>query len=154
MIPKSKRIKQNSLPPFYNLSNVTPSIFSLRIILRKSRCQNQARQPDITWSRVDDERELIPGVNIQNLPCVPRRLFTEIRARFHGEEESFLHHRVFTRTSKYIYIFQNSVVPDVRGHGTRHGLHGLQQLPGIYGESIVHHRRDRILSDPRVEFPG
>lgn len=54
----------------------------------------------------------------------------------------------------YIYIFQNSVVPDVRGHGTRHGLHGLQQLPGIYGESIVHHRRDRILSDPRVEFPG
>lgn len=51
-------------------------------------------------------------------------------------------------------IFQNFVVPDVRRHGTRDGLHGLQQLSGIYGESVVHQRRNRILSDTRIEFPG
>lgn len=46
------------------------------------------------------------------------------------------------------------MVPDVRGHGTRHDLHGLQRLSGIYGESIVHQRRNRILPHARAQFPG
>lgn len=46
------------------------------------------------------------------------------------------------------------MVPDVRGHGTRDGLHGLQQLSGIYGESVVHQRRNRIFPDARAQFPG